>query len=59
MAWGPFIAVREGLLTFPLAPDAYWLFDEFLRKAALIYLAELRADQHRDSGIQQSELSLM
>ncbi|MBF6209665.1 DUF2236 domain-containing protein [Nocardia puris] len=42
-SWGPFIAVREGLLpVVPLAPDAYWLFDEFLRRAALIYLAELR-----------------
>ncbi|MFQ6396145.1 oxygenase MpaB family protein [Nocardia sp. KC 131] len=43
VSWGPFIAVREGLLPIvPLAPDAYWLFDEFLRQAALIYLAELR-----------------
>ncbi|MFI9407249.1 oxygenase MpaB family protein [Nocardia sp. NPDC052316] len=43
VSWGPFIAVREGLLpVVPLAPDAYWLFDEFLRQAALIYLAELR-----------------
>ncbi|MFD6157333.1 oxygenase MpaB family protein [Nocardia sp. NPDC060256] len=43
VSWGPFIAVREGLLpVIPLAPDAYWLFDEFLRQAALIYLAELR-----------------
>ncbi len=41
-AWGPFIAVREGLLPFPLAPEAYWLFDEFLRKAALIFLSEGR-----------------
>ncbi|MEV6325837.1 oxygenase MpaB family protein [Nocardia sp. NPDC051787] len=42
-SWGPFVAVREGLLpVVPLAPDAYWLFDEFLRQAALIYLAELR-----------------
>ncbi|MCM6772392.1 DUF2236 domain-containing protein [Nocardia sp. CDC159] len=42
-SWGPFIAVREGLLpVVPLAPDAYWLFDEFLRQAALLYLAELR-----------------
>ncbi|MEV6276315.1 oxygenase MpaB family protein [Nocardia sp. NPDC051832] len=42
-SWGPFIAVREGLLpVVPLAPEAYWLFDEFLRQAALIYLAELR-----------------
>lgn len=41
-AWGPFIAVREGLLPFPLAPSAYWLFDEFLRKAALLFLSEAR-----------------
>jgi hypothetical protein len=41
-AWGPFIAVREGLLPFPLAPQAYWLFDEFLRKAALLFLSEAR-----------------
>ncbi|MEU0557507.1 oxygenase MpaB family protein [Dactylosporangium sp. NPDC006015] len=40
VAWGPFIAVREGLLPFPLAPQAYWLFDEFLRKAALLFLSE-------------------
>ncbi|MBF6334124.1 oxygenase MpaB family protein [Nocardia transvalensis] len=43
LSWGPFIAVREGLLpVVPLAPDIYWLFDEFLRQSALIYLAELR-----------------
>ncbi|WP_024802725.1 oxygenase MpaB family protein [Nocardia sp. BMG51109] len=42
-SWGPFVAVREGLLpVVPLAPDAYWLFDEFLRQAALVYLAELK-----------------
>ncbi|WP_158891456.1 oxygenase MpaB family protein [Amycolatopsis anabasis] len=41
-AWGPFIAVREGLLPFPGAPQAYWLFDEFLRKAALLFLSEAR-----------------
>ncbi|MFF5232681.1 oxygenase MpaB family protein [Dactylosporangium sp. NPDC000521] len=40
VAWGPFIAVREGLLPFPLAPQAYWLFDEFLRKAALLFLSD-------------------
>ena len=38
-AWGPFIAVREGLLPFPLAPQTYWLFDEFLRKLALLFLS--------------------
>lgn len=43
VSWGPFIAVREGLLTaVPPLGDPYWLLDEFLRKAALIYLAELR-----------------
>lgn len=42
VAWKPFIAVREGLLPFPLAPEAYWLFDEFLRKAALLFLSEAR-----------------
>ncbi|MFE0027158.1 oxygenase MpaB family protein [Amycolatopsis sp. NPDC059021] len=41
-SWGPFIAVREGLLPFPGAPQAYWLLDEFLRKAALLYLSEAR-----------------
>nr|WP_315860748.1 oxygenase MpaB family protein [Amycolatopsis sp. EV170708-02-1] len=41
-AWGPFVAVREGLLPFPTAPQVYWLFDEFLRKAALLFLSELR-----------------
>ncbi|WP_181698035.1 oxygenase MpaB family protein [Nocardia sp. GTS18] len=42
-SWGPFIAVREGVLgAVPPVADAYWLLDEFLRKAALTYLAELR-----------------
>ncbi|MGN2638038.1 oxygenase MpaB family protein [Nocardia takedensis] len=41
LSWGPFIAVREGLLPIvPLAPDAYWLFDEFLRQFALVYLSQ-------------------
>ncbi|MGW0810715.1 oxygenase MpaB family protein [Nonomuraea sp. NPDC002799] len=42
LSWRPFIAVREGLLPLPLAPEAYWLFDEFLRKAALLFLSEAR-----------------
>jgi len=42
VAWGPFIAVREGLLPFPLAPAAYWTFDEFLRQAALLFLSEAK-----------------
>jgi hypothetical protein len=41
-AWGPFIAVREGLLPFPLAPAAYWTLDEFIRQAALLFLSEAR-----------------
>ncbi len=43
LSWGPFVAVREGILTIaPPAQEAYWLFDEFLRQFALWYLAELR-----------------
>ncbi|UGT43379.1 DUF2236 domain-containing protein [Nocardia yamanashiensis] len=42
-SWGPFIAVREGVLTVvPPTQEVYWLFDEFLRQSALWYLAELR-----------------
>ncbi len=41
-AWGPFIAVREGLLPLPLAPEAYWTFDELLRQFVLLYMSELR-----------------
>jgi hypothetical protein len=41
-AWGPFIAVREGLLPFPFAPAAYWTFDEFLRKFVLLYMSEAK-----------------
>ncbi|SCF33526.1 TAT (twin-arginine translocation) pathway signal sequence [Micromonospora echinospora] len=39
-SWGPFIAVREALLPLPLAPECFWLFDEFLRKLALLFLSE-------------------
>lgn len=43
-AWGPFVAVREGLLALPDAPKelqkAYWAFDEILRQGALLYLSE-------------------
>ncbi|MEE2030928.1 oxygenase MpaB family protein [Rhodococcus chondri] len=42
VAWGPFIAVREGLLPLPMAPDAYWTFDELLRQFVLLYMSELR-----------------
>ncbi|MGW0173995.1 oxygenase MpaB family protein [Rhodococcus sp. NPDC003322] len=42
VAWPPFIAVREGLLPLPLAPQAYWTFDELLRQFVLVYMAELK-----------------
>jgi len=38
--WRPFIAAREVGVHFPGAPETYWLFDEFLRKAVLLYLSE-------------------
>lgn len=38
--WPPFVAAREGLLNFPGAENVYWLFDEFLRQAALLFLSE-------------------
>ncbi|WP_106400248.1 oxygenase MpaB family protein [Actinocorallia populi] len=41
-AWMPFIAVREGLLPFPLAPAAYWTLDEFIRKFVLLYVSEAK-----------------
>jgi hypothetical protein len=41
-AWGPFIAVREGLLTFGMPRQAYWMFDELLRQFVLYYMAELK-----------------
>ncbi|WP_405497982.1 oxygenase MpaB family protein [Nocardia sp. NBC_00511] len=42
-AWGPFVAVREGVLSIAPVVDApYWMFDEFLRQFAMWYLAELR-----------------
>lgn len=41
-AWGPFIAVREGLLTHGLPRETYWMFDELLRQFVLYYMAELR-----------------
>lgn len=42
VAWGPFVAVREGLLPLPPAPEAYWTFDELLRQFVLLYMSELR-----------------
>lgn len=41
-AWGPFIAVREGLLTVGIPREAYWMFDEHLRQFVLYYMAELK-----------------
>lgn len=45
ISWPTFIAVREGLLpVVPLAKETYWLFDEFLRRFALLYLNELKTE---------------
>lgn len=41
-AWGPYVAIREGLLTAGIPRETYWLFDEFLRQFVLFYMAELR-----------------
>lgn len=41
-AWGPFVAMREGLLTAGLPPETYWMIDELLRQFVLYYMAELR-----------------
>ncbi|AVL99834.1 DUF2236 domain-containing protein [Gordonia iterans] len=41
-AWGPYVLVREGLLTGGVPEQAYWLFDEFLRQFVLLYMSELR-----------------
>lgn len=38
--WPPFIAFREGLSALPLAPQGYWMFDEFLRLAVLFFLGD-------------------
>ena len=41
--WGPFIAVREGVLDrFPGTSTLYWTFDELLRRVMLLFLSELR-----------------
>ena len=38
--WGPFVAVREGALdTFPGTEKTYWMFDEVLRQAVLLFLS--------------------
>lgn len=41
-AWGPFVAMRAGLLTAGLPPETYWMIDELLRQFVLYYMAELR-----------------
>jgi hypothetical protein len=38
--WPGYVAMREAGLWFPLAPQIYWTFDEFLRQAALAYLSD-------------------
>lgn len=42
VSWGPYVAVREGVLQAGMPPKAYWLFDEFLRQFVLLYMSELR-----------------
>ncbi|MFE5341217.1 oxygenase MpaB family protein [Isoptericola sp. NPDC056578] len=37
-AWIPFVRARELGLLVPGSPAVYWLFDELLRKVALLYL---------------------
>ncbi|MGV9709536.1 oxygenase MpaB family protein [Gordonia sp. NPDC003424] len=41
-AWGPYVAIREGLLNVGMPREAYWLIDEFLRQFVLFYMSELR-----------------
>lgn len=38
--WPPFIAFREATMWIPLAPQGYWLFDEFLRLGVRFFLGE-------------------
>ncbi len=39
--WGPFIAVREGVLdVFPGTDQVYWAFDEIIRQAVLLFLSK-------------------
>jgi endo-cleaving rubber dioxygenase len=38
--WPPFVLAREGLSLFSGADNVYWMFDEFLRKVALLFLSE-------------------
>lgn len=40
--WPAYVAFREGTSLLPVLPEAYWVFDEFLRQGALFYLAEGR-----------------
>ncbi|HLS75783.1 MAG TPA: oxygenase MpaB family protein [Nocardia sp.] len=58
-SWGPFIAVREGLLTVaPPSAEVYWMFDEFLRQAALLYLSELRMPISIELPMMNRDMSL-
>ena len=41
-SWGPFIAVREGILGAGMPKDVYWTLDEFLRQFVLLYMSELQ-----------------
>lgn len=39
VGWPVFVAFRESGQPLSLAPPTYWMFDEFLRKAVLLFLA--------------------
>ena len=39
-AWPRFVAIREGAILLPLAPDIAWVFDEILRTGVLFYLGK-------------------
>lgn len=39
-AWPRFVAIREGAILLPLAPDIAWIFDEILRTGVLFYLGK-------------------
>lgn len=38
--WKPYVAFREATMVVPLAPKAYWTYDEFLRLSVMFFLGE-------------------
>jgi endo-cleaving rubber dioxygenase len=45
-AWPRFVAIREGALLVPLAPDVAWAFDEILRTGILFSLSDFQPGIH-------------